>query len=130
MGSVLQNFQAKQHPSRFHLTLFTMPITITEKNKWDGFTDETIDFLIKVIGDLIVSEKWNTTKFRQAKYIHQAIKGKYNGSWNVIVASTLECGEEGDDDFRETNASLVLQKYLKLQLSDDLYCQIWKSKDK
>ena len=44
------------------------------------------------------------------------------------MASTPE-GEEGDDVWGSCVSS-VEQKYIKLQLGDDLYCEIWKSRSK
>ena len=103
-----------------------MPIEITRKS--DGVNDAMVDFIKKAIAVVVVEAEDGTTKSQLAKSIHASIKEKWGhiGSWNVIVASTPE-GEDGDDVW----GSLVIpveKKYLKLQLGDALFCEIWKSK--
>ena len=61
-----------------------------------------------------------------ARSIYDAIEEKWdpNFSWNVIVSSTPE-GKEGNDVWGSM-VTMVERKYLKLQLGDKLYFEIWK----
>ena len=103
-----------------------MPVEVTKKG--DGVTDDMVDFIVKSIAVVVVQAEEGTTKTQLACSIYKALMEKWghNGTWNVIVASTPE-GEDGDDVW----GSLVIpveKKYLKLQLGDALFCEIWKSK--
>ena len=101
----------------------TKPIKISKKLK--GVTDDMVDVLMKAIG---VSTEEGMTKTQLVKSIAHTIKEKWghNDYWNVIVTSTLE-GEEGDNVSGSFPVNLAEQKYLKLQLDDHLYCEIWKA---
>ena len=83
-----------------------------------GVTDDELDFLKKTIAVVVASAEEGTTKKQLAKSIYYAIKEK-KGPWNVIVAPT-----------QSTSLFIYAHqyKYLKLQLGDDLYCEIWKAK--
>ena len=65
--------------------------------------------LVKSIAYTILKEKWG-----------------HNDYWNVIVTSTPE-GEEGDYEWGSFPVNTDEGKYLKLQLGDHLYCEIWKA---
>ena len=101
----------------------TKPIKISKKLK--GVTDDMVDVLMKAIG---VSTEEGMTKTQLVKSIAHTIKEKWghNDYWNVIVTSTLE-GEEDNNVFGSFPVNLNEQKYLKLQLDDHLYCEIWKA---
>jgi len=105
-----------------------MPVEITSRN--DGVTDDMVDFIVKSIAVVVVQAEEGTTKVQLAKSICKEIDEKWghNGYWNVIVASTPE-GPDGDDVWGSIVA-YVEKKYLKLQLGDALFCEIWKSKSK
>jgi len=102
-----------------------MPVEVTTRR--DGVTDDMVDFIVKSIAVVVVTAEEGTTKAQLAKSIHQTIKEEWghNGWWNVIVASTPE-GEDGDDVWGSM-VTTVEKKYLKLQLGDALFCEIWKS---
>ena len=105
-----------------------MPIEVI--NKRDGVTDDMVDFIVKSIAVVVVTAEEGTTKSQLAKSIHASLKEQWghNGSWNVIVANSPE-GDDGEDVWGSL-VSAVEQKYLKLQLGDALFCEIWKSRSK
>ena len=73
-----------------------------------------------------ISAEEGTTKTQLARSIYNAIQKTWgrNGEWTVIVASTPEFGE--GNDVWGSSVTPVQRKYLKLQLGDKLYCEIWK----
>ena len=105
-----------------------MPVEVTKQS--DGVTDDMVEFIVSSIAVVVVTAEDDTTKTQMAKSIWEALEEKWghNGNWNVIVASTPE-GEDGDDVWGSWVVH-VEKKYLKLQLGDALFCEIWKSKAK
>ena len=102
----------------------TMEVKVTKMLR--GVTDDEVDFLKKTTADVVASAEKGTSKTQLALSISTAIKKKwgFNGSWNVFVAST------GDDVWGFFPINIAAQKYLKLQLGDHLYCEIWKVRGK
>ena len=102
----------------------TMRVMITKKDV--GVTDIMANFLKKTVAVTVASAEEGTTKTQLARSIYNAIQKKWgrNDYWNVIVASTPEFGE--GNDVWGSSVTPVQRKYLKLQLGDKLYCEIWK----
>ena len=101
-----------------------MQVKIIKKH--GGVTDYMVKFLKKTITDVVASAEEGTTKMKLAHSIYDAIKEKWGPrlSWNVIVGSTPE-GKEGNDVWGSV-ITMAEQKYIKLQLGDKLYFEIWK----
>mgnify|MGYP001299816046 CR=1 FL=1 len=102
----------------------TMQVMITKKDV--GVTDIMANFLKKTVAVAVASAEEGTTKTQLARSIYNAIQKTWgrNGEWTVIVASTPEFGE--GNDVWGSSVTPVQRKYLKLQLGDKLYCEIWK----
>ena len=101
-----------------------MQVMITKK--YVGITDIMSNFLKKTVAVAVASAEEGTTKTQLARSIYNAIQRKWgrNDYWNVIVASTPEFGE--GNDVWGSYVTMDEHKYIKLQLGDKLYFEIWK----